>query len=65
MFSSPKSGNSERGSKSTATKDIAAEAKLVSDQIDAMLEAEKVSLSNHRSVVRILLLGEFQFKLTV
>jgi hypothetical protein len=55
MLSSPKRGGSERGSKTTNDE---AEARLVSDQIDAMLEAEKASLSNHRSVVRILLLGK-------
>jgi hypothetical protein len=56
MLSSPKRAGSDRGARA---KKEAAEAKLVSNQIDAMLEAERASLSNHRSVVRILLLGRF------
>lgn len=61
MLSSPKRGGTDRAAK--AKKD--ADAKLVSEQIDAMLEAERNSLQKHRSVIRILLLGKLMLKVGI
>ncbi|CAG7854788.1 SubName: Full=Related to guanine nucleotide-binding protein alpha-4 subunit {ECO:0000313/EMBL:CCA73217.1} [Serendipita indica DSM 11827] len=54
MPPSPKRAASERHSRAKQ----AAEAKQISDRIDAMLEAERASVAKHKSVVRILLLGQ-------
>lgn len=54
MPPSPKRPGSARSQKAKQ----AAEAKAISDQIDALLEAERNALAQHKSIVRILLLGE-------
>lgn len=55
MQASPKRPGSERSMRAKEQ----AEAKAISDQIDAMLEAERASLEKHNSIVRILLLGMY------
>lgn len=57
MLSSPKRVGSERGTRAKEQAKQLADAKAVSDQIDAMLDAERAALQKHSSVIRILLLG--------
>lgn len=58
MLSSPKRGGGSAAERAAKARKQEADAKLVSDQIDAMLEEEKNNLAKHRSVIRILLLGQ-------
>ncbi|KAG8835667.1 hypothetical protein FRC17_001856 [Serendipita sp. 399] len=53
MSASPKRRNSDKHAKAKE----AAEAKQISQRIDAMLEAERAALAKHTGIVKILLLG--------
>ncbi|PVF97034.1 G-alpha-domain-containing protein [Serendipita vermifera] len=54
MPPSPRRAPSERGEQARRE----AEAKQISNQIDAMLEAERAALARHTSIIRVLLLGQ-------